>query len=381
LGYKGSLFTWSNCREATDFTKERLDRVVANHAWCAVNQSSEVWVLAARSSDHKPICLRMCGGEGEERNAVYSKRFKIEASWMIDEDYKQVVDEAWVSGGLGGSKMQMVRQKLANCQADLSSWSSRKFGDASKKLKAKTKQLELLQRNEGPDTSVAIKVLKHEIDFILEQEDLRWKQRAKQSWYQHGDRNTPSFHAWANHRRKINQIKQVVDEDGFSWKKPKDIGAAFVHYYIALFTGGNLYGVQECLGDMNARVTAKMNATLTRTFTVAEVDVALHQMHPLKSPGPDGFSACFYQNSWQTVQREVCHAVLDFLNFDVFDEEINATNIALIPKVSNPTRITEFRPISLCNVIYKLIAKVLANRLKKVLPAIVSSKPKCIHTW
>ena len=73
------------------------------------------------------------------------------------------------------------------------------------------------------------------------------------------------------------------------------------------------------------------------------------------------------------MQREICHTVLDFFNFDVFYKDINATNIALIPKVSNPTRIIEFRPISLCNVIYKLIAKVLANQMKKVLPAIISS--------
>jgi hypothetical protein len=177
---------------------------------------------------------------------------------------------------------------------------------------------------------------------------------------------------WANHRRKINRIKQVVDENGVTWKKPQEIGTAFVSFYTSLFTGGNVQGVHECLADMDARVTEEMNAMLTRPFVAAEVDFALHQMHPLKSPGPDGFSACFYQNSWHTVQREVCHAVLDFLSCDVFDEEINATNIALISKVSNPTRITEFRPISLCNVIYKLIAKVLANRLKKVLPAIIS---------
>jgi hypothetical protein len=365
------LFTWTNCQEGDGLTKERLDRAVANREWCERYQNSDLWILAARSSDHKPICL--CMGGCDERGGVSSKRFKIEASWMIDADYKQVVDDAWVNGGLGGSAMQMVQQKLAYCQTELSSWSSRKFGNASKKLKDKTKQLELLQRHEGPGMSEGIKRLKQEIDFILEQEDIRWKQRAKQNWYQHGDRNTPFFHAWANHRRKINRIKQVVDEDGVTWKKPQDIGAAFVRYYTEMYTGGNVQGVHECLEGMDARVTAEMNATLTRTFTMAEVDFALHQMHPLKSPGPDGFSACFYQNSWQTLQREVCRAVLDFLNFDVFIEDINATNIALIPKVSNPTRITEFRPISLCNVIYKLIAKVLANRLKKVLPAIISS--------
>ena len=65
-------------------------------------------------------------------------------------------------------------------------------------------------------------------------------------------------------------------------------------------------------------------------------------------------------------------AVLDYLNNGIFDTSINDTFTTLIPKVKDPTRITEYRPISLCNVLYKLIAKVLANRLKKVLPHIIS---------
>jgi hypothetical protein len=95
-------------------------------------------------------------------------------------------------------------------------------------------------------------------------------------------------------------------------------------------------------------------------------------MHPLKSPGPDGFSASFYQHLWSMVWKDVCNVVLQFLNHGHFDKEINATNIALVPKKKNPSRIVDFWPISLCNVVYKLIAKVLANRLKRVLGEIIS---------
>jgi hypothetical protein len=69
---------------------------------------------------------------------------------------------------------------------------------------------------------------------------------------------------------------------------------------------------------------------------------------------------------------EVCQAVLGFLNHDNFDADINSTYIALIPKIKSPTCVTEYRPISLCNVLYKLISKVFANRLKKVLHSIIS---------
>jgi hypothetical protein len=119
-------------------------------------------------------------------------------------------------------------------------------------------------------------------------------------------------------------------------------------------------------------VTAEMNAMLLKTYNLGEVELALSQMHPLKSPGPDGFAACFYQKSWATVKTEVCVAVLDFLNNGNFVNELNATHIALIPKKKNSSELTDYRPISLCNVLYKLIAKVIANRLKKVLAIIIS---------
>ena len=66
------------------------------------------------------------------------------------------------------------------------------------------------------------------------------------------------------------------------------------------------------------------------------------------------------------------NTVLDFLNDGVMLPNFNHTNIVLIPKVKNPKKMSEFRPISLCNVIYKVISKVLANRLKQVLPDIIS---------
>jgi hypothetical protein len=71
------------------------------------------------------------------------------------------------------------------------------------------------------------------------------------------------------------------------------------------------------------------------------------------------------------VGEEVCQSVLEILNYGVVDRELNFTYIALIPKTANPTRVTEFRPISLCNVFYKLISKVIANRIKGVLHKLI----------
>ncbi|KAF5481319.1 hypothetical protein F2P56_001980 [Juglans regia] len=95
-------------------------------------------------------------------------------------------------------------------------------------------------------------------------------------------------------------------------------------------------------------------------------------MAPLKSPGPDGFGACFYQNHWGIIGDDVCAVVLDHLNGNTPFQPINFTYIALIPKKKDPKVVTEFRSISLCNIFYKIVSKVLVNRFKGVLSEIIS---------
>lgn len=82
-------------------------------------------------------------------------------------------------------------------------------------------------------------------------------------------------------------------------------------------------------------------------------------------------STLFYKKYWDLVGNDICDVVLDFLNYGHLPADLNYTHVALIPKTNNPTKMTDLRPISLCNVSYKLISKVLANRLKLILPDII----------
>ena len=98
----------------------------------------------------------------------------------------------------------------------------------------------------------------------------------------------------------------------------------------------------------------------------------MFQMGPTKGSGPDGMNALFYQKFWHVVGDDVVTVVLEFLNDGIMLPALNHTNIVLIPKVKSPEKMSEFKPNSLCNIIYKIISKVLANRLKQVLPDIIS---------
>jgi hypothetical protein len=109
-------------------------------------------------------------------------------------------------------------------------------------------------------------------------------------------------------------------------------------------------------------------------FTEAEIRVALFMRKPNKAPGLDGFTAGFYQRHWGLLGADICRAVLAFLNGGSMPDVVNDTILVLIPKVKNPQELSQFRPIALCNVLYKICSRVSANRLRVVLNDIISEE-------
>lgn len=115
---------------------------------------------------------------------------------------------------------------------------------------------------------------------------------------------------------------------------------------------------------------------LTLPVTEAEIKIATFQLGAFKAPGPDGFNGHFYQHTWEEVRISVCKMVKGFFENGDDLEALNVTNMILIPKIDNPETVSHFRPISLCNFGYKIIAKVLANRMKSALDACISEQQR-----
>ena len=194
-----------------------------------------------------------------------------------------------------------------------------------------------------------------------------WHQRSRVQWIKSGDRNTKFFHGTATQRKRRNFLKGLRDNSGV-WQTEKGvISQVLVEFYAGLFTISNTHNLESILEGVQEVVTWEMNAKLTGPYTREEVECAIKEMAPLKAPGPDGMPPPFYQTYWSDVSMDITQAVLSCLNSGSILKSINHTFIALIPKVKNPERVSEFRPISLCNVIYKIVCKVIANRLSQKL--------------
>jgi hypothetical protein len=104
----------------------------------------------------------------------------------------------------------------------------------------------------------------------------------------------------------------------------------------------------------------------------AEIRRAAFAMGGLKSPGADGFQAIFYQSQWDLVGRDLCSLVKSIFADPSRMRPINETLITLIPKVDHATSLRNFRPISLCNVSYKVVTKIIATRLNQVMEHLIS---------
>ena len=141
---------------------------------------------------------------------------------------------------------------------------------------------------------------------------------------------------------------------------------------MTLFTAEH-FSYDDVINYVESKITNAQNQSLLQPFTDEYVQNAVLDMHPDKSPGPDGMNLAFYQKFWHVVDTDITKACLRFIRDYSFPDGLNVTSIVLIPKKKQPEFFIDVRPISLYNVLYKIVANMLANRMKMVLGSIISN--------
>ncbi len=268
-----------------------------------------------------------------------------------------------------------ISDMLRFCGDTLPKWSKEVFRNVGPEIVRTRKELLRVQHEtSNEDNFKAVEALSSRLEELIQRDEIMWRQRSRALWLEEGDNNTKFFHARASQRRKYNSVRQLKKEDGTWEEDPEGIARLCRQYYQNLFTSDHhLPSIPSpyCV-PLPCRVTPVMNSAPDRVFTRDEIFVALKQMHPTKAPGPDGMPPLFFQKFWSSVETPVCEAVLGVLNEGADPSQLNHTFLALIPKIALPTTCAQFRPISMCNVVFKLITKTITNRLKLILPAIIS---------
>ena len=188
-----------------------------------------------------------------------------------------------------------------------------------------------------------------------------WRQKSRVLWLREGDRNSKYFHALVRQRRARNRITQLLDDNGNVVGDEEGLVAIATSYFRQIFESANPEDIAEALENVSTTITGTINEDLTAPVTEWEVKLALFAMHPEKAPGPDGMTAMFYQKFWDIVKEDLTRMVNQFLFDGTMAQGLNDTNICLIPKTEKPNEMSKFRPISLCNVSYKIISKVLCQ--------------------
>jgi hypothetical protein len=152
------------------------------------------------------------------------------------------------------------------------------------------------------------------------------------------------------------------------------IKEAFLDYYVKLLGTETPVTQKICL-EVVAQgnvVSADQANALMVPFSREEVKSALFSIPGIKAPGPDGYNSTFFKKSWAVIGEDVIEAILQFFENGKLLKQVNCTTLTLIPKISSPVSVLDFRPIACCNVIYKCITKLLCSRLRLVLPSLVS---------
>ncbi|XP_057740500.1 uncharacterized protein LOC130957670 [Arachis stenosperma] len=316
-------------------------------------------------SDHCPILVR-CKSRPQPKG---NRPFRFVATCATHPGYRDIVNQSWWSSNRG------IHGKLSEVQKNSLEFNSKLFGNIFVKKCELEQQINYLQKHlEVVDSIYLRQKEQHLLDDYnnsLVQEELLWFQKSREQWVRFGDRNTRFFHIQTLVRRKHNKIHSLFLKDGVWKTDPEVLSQEAESFYKSLFC--HLDDVDlGCLDDVPLpSLNEEACNNLTAPVTMEEVRTTVFHINSFKVLGPDGFQAFFFKEYWEIIGLDVWKMVKQAFFGVTLDPRMLETLLVLIPKVESPVSMKDFRPISLYNVVYKIITKVLVNRLRSHIAEIV----------
>ncbi|XP_020250145.1 uncharacterized protein LOC109827551 [Asparagus officinalis] len=367
----GLTWTWHNNQQGRYRIYGKLDRALGNTNLIDKFPNAFIEYKSSSSSDHTPVIVHLVACTNSD-----PKPFRFFNYWVQCQGYEELIKEVW-NNHFEGSTMFRFVTKLKNLKKALKHWTKETFSSTKANILKLSKQLEIIQSKLNQDMAneelqSGETVVSYELSGWLDKEELELRQKSRQLWLQQGDRNTKFFYNAIKHRISTNNIRYIINQDGTpisSFDKMKMIAPRF---YEDLFNQTSYWNVFPKV-TVKKILTVEAKQWLVKDINHKEIKEALFQMNPDKAPGPDGFNAYFYQHNWSMIKDDVIVAVKSFFSSGKILKQINHTFLTLVPKSKEATSIQDYRPISCCNVIYKIISKILSNRLKLVVGELISN--------
>lgn len=272
-----------------------------------------------------------------------------------------------------GSPAFIMCKGLKDTKVALRKWNREVFGVIQYKISQLRTALDVIQQKPDDDIAVATeRELRGQLLEQLKREEILWRNKSRVTWLTTPYLNTKFVYISTIIWRRRNCIDAIKNPNGM-WLQERDhIGHHFISHFQHLFERQQTSFPRGFAGLFQEVISSEDNELLCAAPEEAEISTVVKSLGPTKAPGPDGFSAISFQQFWRIIKLEVVSMVKKFFQTGFLLMEFNHTNITLIPNIESPTLVTHYRPISLYNVAYKIIAKLLANRLQLVIHKILS---------
>ncbi|GJW09970.1 RNA-directed DNA polymerase, eukaryota [Tanacetum coccineum] len=363
----GSTFTWCH-KSATNMSK--LDRFLIFETLFNSCLNILAITLERYLSDHRPILLR------ESHFDYGPTSFRFFHYWIDMEGFSKVVEDAWREGPCDEANAMMnMMMKLKFLKTKIREWNKENMLNM-KNVKAKHKEElkaleEIIDKGNGNEVVVNKRMeVVNTLQKIDKIHSFKMAQKAKVNWSIEGDENTSFFHGMLNKKRRQQNIRGIIIDE--IWiDNPIRVKDEFFQHFSSRFDKPN---ARRAHIEMRypKTITCDQQADLERDVSNEEIKRAVWDCGTDKSPGLDGFSFGFYRRFWYLIENDVYDVVRYFFTYEVIPKGCNSSFIALIPKSPGANTVKDFRPISLIGSVYKIIAKILANRLVGVLGDIVN---------